>query len=132
MSMSDPLGDMLTRIRNGQSAFKRTVECPASKFRGRVLEVLKREGYIRGYTSREISAGITTFDIELKYDQGQPVIRELHRVSRPGRRVYSNISDLKPYFNNLGIFILSTSRGVMSDHDARREKVGGEVLAKIF
>jgi small subunit ribosomal protein S8 len=132
MSMTDPLGDMLTRIRNGQQAKKSTVMAPASKLRSNVLEVLKREGFIRGYTMEEVRPGITELTIELKYHEGTPVIREISRVSTPGCRVYSKIKDLSRVYNGLGISILSTPRGVMSDAGARGANVGGEVLCKVF
>jgi small subunit ribosomal protein S8 len=132
MALSDPLGDMLTRIRNGQRAKMSTVSSPASKLRTNVLEVLKREGYIRGYSTAEVKPGITNISIELKYNEGEPVIKQIDRVSTPGRRVYSKISDLPRVFNGLGISILSTPRGVMSDHEARAANVGGEVLCKVF
>lgn len=132
MALSDPLGDMLTRIRNGQRAKMSTVSSPASKLRTNVLEVLKREGYIRGYSSSEVKPGITNLSIELKYNEGEPVIKQIDRVSTPGRRVYSKIADLPRVFNGLGISILSTPRGVMSDHEARAANVGGEVLCKVF
>ncbi|MGE4219160.1 MAG: 30S ribosomal protein S8 [Alphaproteobacteria bacterium] len=132
MAMSDPLGDMLTRIRNGQVARKATVTCPASKFRTTVLEVLQREGYIRGYSWAEVRKGIAELTIELKYHEGDPVIREISRVSKPGRRVYSKIKDLPRVYNGLGISILSTPRGVLSDNEARKANVGGEVLCQVF
>lgn len=132
MSMSDPLGDMLTRIRNGQMARKGSVMSPASNLRRNVLEVLKREGYIRGYGARDISEGRSELDIELKYHNGEPVIRELHRVSKPGRRVYAGVRELPKVYNGLGIAILSTPRGVMSDNEAREAHVGGEVLCTVF
>ena len=132
MSMSDPLGDMLTRIRNGQSARKSMVSSPASQFRSNVLEVLKREGYIRNYSSVDIRPGLKELKIELKYHEGQPVISEIKRVSRPGRRVYQGLRDLPRVYNGLGIAILSTPRGVLSDNEARTAKVGGEVLCHVF
>ena len=132
MSMTDPLGDLLTRIRNGQRANKATVSSPASSLRANVLEVLQREGYIRGYTRAEVRPGIAQLSIELKYHEGQPVIREISRVSTPGRRVYSKIADLRRVANGLGITILSTPRGVMSDTEARAQNVGGEVLCEVF
>jgi small subunit ribosomal protein S8 len=130
--MSDPLGDMLTRIRNGQSARKSVVSSPSSRFRTNVLEVLKREGYIRNYSSVDVRPGIKELKIELKYHDGQPVISEIQRVSRPGRRVYYGIRDLPRVYNGLGIAILSTPRGVLSDNEARTAKVGGEVLCHVF
>ncbi len=132
MSLSDPVGDMLTRIRNGQSARLDSVSMPASKLRSNVLDVLQREGYIRGYFEEEMRAGVREIRVELKYDNGKPVIREVHRVSKPGRRVYSKIVDLPRTYNGLGISILSTPRGVMSDNEARAANVGGEVLCKVF
>ncbi len=132
MSMSDPLGDMLTRIRNGQRANKTSVPVPASKLRTNVLDVLKREGYIRGFSVSQIKTGIQEISVELKYHEGEPVIREIARVSKPGRRVYSKIKDLGRIYNGLGISILSTPRGVMSDQEAREHNVGGEVLCRVF
>jgi small subunit ribosomal protein S8 len=132
MTMSDPLGDMLTRIRNGQKAGKATIVSPASKLRTNVLEVLKREGYIRGYQRDGGEEGGMELRIELKYHEGHPVIRDIARVSRPGRRVYSKVDELPRVFNGLGISILSTPRGVMSDNEARAANVGGEVLCRVF
>lgn len=132
MSMSDPLGDMLTRIRNGQQARQAVVASPASNIRANVLEVLRREGYIRGYTREHVRSGIDELKIELKYVDGEPVIREIARVSKPGRRIYSKIADLPRVYNGLGIAILSTPRGVMSDNEARTAKVGGEILCRVF
>lgn len=132
MSMTDPLGDMLTRIRNGQTAKKNAVTSPASKLRACVLDVLQREGFIRGYSEVELRPGIRELRIELKYHEGQPVIREISRVSKPGRRVYSKIKDLPRVYNGLGVAILSTPRGVISDAEARDAHVGGEVLCKVF
>ena len=130
MSLSDPLGDMLTRIRNGQSAQKSAIASPASKLRRNVLEVLKREGYIRGFS--QCDEGHKELSIELKYHNGEPVIKELRRVSKPGRRVYSGVKDLPRIYNGLGIAILSTPRGVMSDAEAREAHVGGEILCTVF
>ena len=132
MSMSDPLGDMLTRIRNGQRARQAVVASPASKIRANVLEVLKREGYIRGFSREDLRPGVAELKIELKYVDGEPVIREIARVSKPGRRIYSGIADLPRSYNGLGITILSTPRGVLSDNEARAAKVGGEVLCRVF
>ena len=132
MSMSDPLGDMLSRIRNAQRAHKPVVRTPASKIRANGLEVLQREGYIRGYSREDVRPGVTELAIELKYVEGEPVIREISRVSTPGRRIYSRISDLPRIYNGLGIAILSTPRGVMSDNEARAANVGGEVLCRVF
>ena len=130
--MTDPLGDMLTRIRNGQRARQASVASPASNLRANVLDVLKREGYIRGFSREQVRPGISALRIELKYVDGEPVIREIARVSKPGRRVYSKIADLPRVYNGLGISILSTPRGVMSDNEARVAKVGGEVLCRVF
>ena len=130
--MTDPLADMLTRIRNGQQARKSAVMSPASKLRAGVLDVLQREGYIRGYSKTESDTGKPAFSIELKYQEGRPVIAELHRVSKPGRRVYSGIKDLPRYYGGLGISVLSTPRGVLSDNEARQQNVGGEVLCRVF
>jgi small subunit ribosomal protein S8 len=130
--MSDPLGDMLTRIRNGQQSGRSTVVCPSSKLRTNVLEVLKREGFIRDFSWTEIRSGISELTIELKYHDGAPVIREIKRVSTPGRRVYSKIKDLQRVYNGMGISILSTPRGVLSDAEARDHNVGGEVLCRVF
>ena len=131
MAMTDPLGDMLTRIRNGQSAKKDSILTPASKLRANVLDVLQREGYIRGYAEEEL-AGQKGLRIELKYFEGQPAIQHLARVSKPGRRVYSGSQDLPRIRNGLGTVIVSTPRGVLSDGEARDQNVGGEVLAEVF
>lgn len=132
MAMSDPLGDMLARIRNGQMARKSIVPVPASKLRARVLDVLQREGYIRGYSYMEKKKGIAELNVELKYFDGEPVIKNIARVSKPGRRVYSGIKDMPRIYNGLGISILSTPKGVMSDIEARKENVGGEILCRVF
>ncbi len=130
--MTDPLGDMLTRIRNGQRARKNSVTAPASKLRAGVLEVLKREGFIRGYSQYDLRPGLSEVRIELKYHEGDPVIRQIDSVSTPGRRVYSKIKDLSRMYDGLGISILSTPRGVLSDSEARAANVGGEVLCQVF
>jgi small subunit ribosomal protein S8 len=132
MAANDPIGDMIARIKNAAQRGRSKVTTPASKLRERVLEVLQSEGYIRGYTRSETAEGFAQFEIELKYFDGQPVIAEIARVSKPGRRVYSSISDLKPVKNGLGISILSTSKGVMSDNAARDANVGGEVLCRVY
>ena len=132
MSMTDPLGDMLTRIRNGQMARKSAITAPASKLRMNVLDVLKREGYIRNFEDYEVMTGIREIKIELKYHEGEPVIQKIARVSKPGRRVYSKIKDLSNVYNGLGISIISTPQGVMSDTEARKANVGGEVLCQVF
>jgi small subunit ribosomal protein S8 len=132
MSMVDPLGDMLTRIRNAQMRRKNVVTTPGSTLRARVLDVLKTEGYIRDYSTTSFEAGRTEFSIELKYFDGSPVIREIARVSKPGRRVYSSVGNLPRVSNGLGIAIVSTPKGVMADHEAREHNVGGEVLCTVF
>jgi small subunit ribosomal protein S8 len=132
MAMNDPLGDMLTRIRNAQMRRRPKVTTPASNMRGRVLDVLAEEGYIRGYTRVEQKGLHPEFEIELKYFNGQPAIREIERISKPGRRVYSPVRDLPTVANGLGVAILSTPKGVMSDAKAREENVGGEILCNIF
>ena len=131
MAMNDPLGDLLTRIRNAQMRNKSKVTSPNSRLRESLLEVLKNEGYIRGYAVVE-KDGRSEIEVELKYFDGEPVIREIERVSKPGRRIYSRIIDLPRSYNGLGISILSTPRGVMSDNEARAATVGGEVLCRVF
>ena len=131
MALTDPLGDMLTRIRNGQTARKDSVTTPASKLRARVLDVLQREGYIRGY-SEEALGKHPGLRIELKYFEGEPAVKHVARVSKPGRRVYSGSKELPVVRNGLGITIVSTPRGVLSDVEARDQNVGGEVLAEVF
>jgi len=130
--MNDPIADMLTRIRNSQMRGKSTVTTPASKLRAWVLDVLADEGYIRGYESGTDAKGHPTLEISLKYYEGEPVIRELQRVSTPGRRVYMGANDIPQVRQGLGVSIVSTSRGVMSDAAARSANVGGEVLCKVF
>ena len=132
MSMTDPLGDLFSRIRNAQLRNKSKVSTPGSKMRARVLEVLKNEGYIRGYSSVEHKDGRSEFEIELKYFDGTPVIREIERVSKPGRRVYASVKALPRINNGLGVAILSTPKGVMADHEARDQNVGGEILCTVF
>jgi small subunit ribosomal protein S8 len=132
MSINDPLGDMLTRIRNAQLRRRGTVSTPGSKLRARVLDVLKSEGFIRDYSSTDFGNGRTEFEIELKYYDGLPVIRSIERVSKPGRRVYSSVDAMPRVADGLGITILSTPQGVMADHEARERNVGGEVLCKVF
>jgi len=132
MTMTDPLGDMLTRIRNAQMRGKGKVSTPASKIRKNVLDVLQTEGYIRGYAQVEYDGGKPEIEIELKYYEGSPVIKEIKRISKPGRRVYSSVTDLPRVHNGLGVSILSTSKGVMSDSEARSQNVGGEILCRVF
>jgi len=130
--MNDPLGDMLTRIRNAQMRRKNKVVTPGSRLRANVLDVLRNEGYIRDYSSTDFGNGRTEFEIELKYYEGEPVIRTIERVSKPGRRVYSAVSNMPRVANGLGITIISTPKGVMADHSAREQNVGGEVLCRVF
>ena len=132
MMINDPLSDMIARIKNAATRKRSKVSTPASKMRQRVLDVLQSEGYIRGYTLVQKPGAFPEFEIELKYFDNQPVIVDIARVSKPGRRVYSSIKDLKPIKNGLGISILSTPRGVMSDNAARDANVGGEVLCRVY
>lgn len=132
MSFSDPIGDMLTRIRNAQLRHKTSVTTPASTLRGRVLDVLQSEGFIRGYSEVKFENGAAEYEIELKYSENTPVIREIERVSRPGRRVYASVKNIPSVANGLGVSILSTPKGVMADHEARAANVGGEVLCRVF
>jgi small subunit ribosomal protein S8 len=132
MAINDPIGDMLTRIRNAQNRRLSSVKTPASNLRANVLEVLQKEGYIRGFERNELSPGLAEIEIELKYHEGEPVIRTIKRVSKPGRRVYSKIRDLPRPFNGLGIAVLSTPQGIMSDNEAREANVGGEILCQVF
>ncbi len=132
MSVNDPLGDMLTRIRNASMRGKSTVRTPASKIRAWVLDVLKAEGYIRGYEAVKAENGMPELEISLKYFDGRPVIRELRRVSTPGRRVYSGVKEIPQVRQGLGVAIVSTPKGIMSDAQARTANVGGEVLCTVF
>ena len=132
MSVTDPIGDMIARIRNAQERGKSKVAVPASRLRERILEVLQAEGFIRGFASVQQGTAKAEIEIELKYFDGAPVIRELQRVSKPGRRVYASVQTLPTVYNGLGISILSTPKGVMSDADARAQNVGGEVLCTVF
>ncbi|GHA12829.1 30S ribosomal protein S8 [Devosia pacifica] len=132
MSLTDPIGDMLTRIRNAQMRRKNSVTTPASNIRGRVLDVLQSEGFIRGYSEVKFENGAAEYEIELKYSENDPVIREIQRVSRPGRRVYASVRNIPSVANGLGVSILSTPKGVMADHEARAANVGGEVLCRVF
>ena len=132
MTMTDPLGDMLTRIRNGLAAKKAIVECPKSKLRESVLQVLKKEGFIRGYTVKDDENKKPILLIELKYFEGKPAIKEIKRASRPGLRLYSSKKDMPLNYGGLGISIVSTSRGLMSDHEARIANIGGEILCSVF
>ena len=132
MSINDPIGDMITRIRNAQMRYKTKVTTPASTLRACVLDVLAEEGYIRGYAQVDYDGGRSELEIELKYFDGEPVIKDIKRVSTPGRRVYSSVRDLPTVANGLGVAILSTPKGVMSDSRARTENVGGEILCNVF
>jgi small subunit ribosomal protein S8 len=132
MATTDPVGDLLTRIRNGQLRGLSKINSPNSRLRASVLDVLQEEGFIRGYTEVELKTGARVLEIELKYHEGQPVIRELRRVSTPGRRVYTSVKDLKPHRQGLGVSIVSTPKGVMTDAHARDANVGGEVLCQVF
>lgn len=132
MSTHDPISDLITRIRNAQMRNKSKVSTPGSRMRANVLEVLKSEGYIRGYATLEHAGGRSEIEIELKYADGEPVIREIDRVSKPGRRVYVSAKNLPRVNNGLGISVLSTPKGIMADHDARDANVGGEVLFTVF
>ena len=132
MSVNDPLGDMLTRIRNAQMRKRGKVSTPGSRLRANVLDVLQSEGYIRGYSTTEFGNGRLEFEIELKYFDDEPVIRQIERVSKPGRRVYTAVDAMPRVANGLGVTILSTPKGVMADHAAREQNVGGEVLCQVF
>jgi small subunit ribosomal protein S8 len=130
--MTDPLGDMLTRIRNAQMRKSSKVSTPGSSLRKNVLDVLQAEGYIRGYSTVDFDNGRSEFEIELKYYDGEPVIRDIERISKPGRRVYASVKNIPRVANGLGVSILSTPKGVMSDAEARDQNVGGEVLCRVF
>jgi small subunit ribosomal protein S8 len=132
MSISDPISDLFARIKNGQQARLQVISAPASKFVENVLGVLQREGFIRTYNRKDIGNGKADVQVELKYDSGTPVIKNMERVSKPSRRVYTRIGKLEKFYNGLGIFILSTPKGVLSDREAREQNVGGEVLGKVF
>ena len=132
MAITDPIGDLLTRIRNGQLRGTAKIKSPNSRLRARLLDVLQSEGFIRGYTEVEFKNGLRELEIELKYHEGRPVIREIKRVSTPGRRVYASVKELKPHRQGLGVSIVSTPQGVMTDTTAREKNVGGEVLCQVF
>jgi len=132
MAVTDPIGDLLSRIRNGQIRGKAKVVSPNSRLRTRLLDVLQSEGFIRGYAEVEFKDGLKQLEIELKYHEGRPVIRELKRVSTPGRRVYASVKELKPHRQGLGVSIVSTPQGVMTDTTAREKNVGGEVICQVF
>ena len=132
MAITDPIGDLLSRIRNGQLRGMAKIKSPNSRLRVRLLDVLQAEGFIRGYAEVEFKNGLSELEIELKYHEGRPVIRELKRVSTPGRRVYASVKELKPHRQGLGVSIVSTPQGVMTDSTAREKNVGGEVLCQVF
>ena len=132
MSFVDPIGDMISRIRNGQMRSLKKVKIPASNFRERILDVLKKEGFISNFTTLKIENNIRNFSVDLKYNEGHPVIKEIKRVSRPGRRIYASASSIPKIQSGLGIAIVSTPKGVMTDAEARQQKVGGEVICKVF
>jgi len=132
MFVNDPLSDMIARIKNAAMRKRSKVLTPASKLRGRVLDVLKSEGFIRGYTEQKLDNGVAEFAIELKYSENIPVIRTIERVSRPGRRVYASVKNIPSVANGLGVSILSTPKGVMADHEAKSQNLGGEVLCRVF
>jgi small subunit ribosomal protein S8 len=132
MAITDPIGDLLSRIRNGQIRGKAKITSPNSRLRTRLLDVLQSEGFIRGYAEVEFKDGLKQLEIELKYHEGRPVIRELKRVSTPGRRVYASVKELKPHRQGLGVSIVSTPQGVMTDTSAREKNVGGEVICQVF
>ena len=132
MTLADPIGDMITRIRNGQMRMLNNVKIPNSKFRAKILDVLKQEGYIIGYKQVSDSKNKSVLDVDLKYDNGNPVIKEIKRISKPGRRIYARASSIPKVQNGLGLAIVSTSKGVMSDTDARNKKIGGEIICRVF
>ena len=132
MSFTDPIGDMIARIRNGQMRSHVKIEMPASSFKGKILEILKREGFILNYSLDQINESKTQFSINLKYNSGSPVINNIERISRPGRRLYSSAQSIPKIQNGLGIAIVSTSKGVMTDIEARKAKIGGEIICKVF
>ncbi|MGA7675343.1 MAG: 30S ribosomal protein S8 [Rhizomicrobium sp.] len=132
MAITDPIGDLLSRIRNGQLRGLAKIKSPNSRLRARLLDVLQAEGFIRGYAEVEFKTGARELEIELKYHEGRPVIRELKRVSTPGRRVYASVKELKPHRQGLGVSIVSTPHGLMTDTTAREKNVGGEVLCQVF
>ena len=132
MTLMDPIGDMFTRIRNGQMRLKSTIDVPASNFRLKILEVLKSEGYITNYVIEKKENNKKNLKVDLKYYEGLPVIKEIKRVSKPGRRIYSSATSIPKIQNGLGLAILSTPKGVMSDNDARKNNIGGEIICRVF
>ena len=132
MTLADPIGDMITRIRNAQLRTLNTVTIPNSKFRAKILDVLKQEGYIIGYKQVSDSKNKSVLDVDLKYDNGNPVIKEIKRISKPGRRIYAKADSISKIQNGLGLAIVSTSMGIMSDNDARTKNIGGEIICRVF
>ena len=132
MTLADPIGDMITRIRNGQMRMLNNVKIPNSKFRAKILDVLKQEGYIIGYKQVSDSKNKSILDVDLKYDNGNPVIKEIKRISKPGRRIYARASSIPRIQNGLGLAIVSTSKGIMTDNDARNQNIGGEIICRVF
>ena len=132
MTLADPIGDMITRIRNGQMRMLNNVKIPNSKFRAKILDVLKQEGYIIGYKQVSDSKNKSVLDVDLKYDNGNPVIKEIKRISKPGRRIYARADSIPKIQNGLGLAIVSTSKGIMSDYEAKNNNVGGEIICKVF
>lgn len=132
MSFSDPIADLITRIRNAQRIGQSAVKCPASKLKMNVLEVLKKEGYIEDFSQNESKPSKKEIEVKLRYVEGRPVIQEIDRISKPGRRTYTSIKEMPKVRNGLGIYVVSTNQGVMSDHVARERQVGGEILFKVF
>ena len=132
MAIIDPIGDMFTRIRNGQMRNLNHVNIPASKFRSKILEILKTEGYINNYYLENDKKNIKVIKVNLKYYEGSPVIKEIKRISKPGRRVYSRANSIPKVMNGLGLAILSTPKGVMSDSEARKNNIGGEIICRVF
>ena len=132
MTFTDPVGDMFSRIRNGQMRFLNSIVIPSSNFRKNILEILKKEGYIKDFFIEKKENNKISLKIALKYYEGDPVIKEIKRISKPGRRVYSRATSIPKVMNGLGLAILSTSKGVMSDSDARKNNLGGEVICRIF
>ena len=132
MTLADPIGDMITRIRNGQMRMLNNVKIPNSKFRAKILDVLKQEGYIIGYKQVSDTKNKSVLDVDLKYDNGNPVIKEIKRISKPGRRIYARASSIPRIQNGLGLAIVSTSKGIMTDNDARNQNIGGEIICRVF
>lgn len=132
MSLNDPLGDMLSRIRNAQKAKLKIVQCPHSRLHEKVCDVLKDEGYIRGYTVQDLGNNRKSIEVQLKYAEGEGVIRQIDRISSPGRRIYTSVKDMPRFYNGLGILVVSTPHGVLPDYKARAANVGGEILCRVF